>query len=336
MPKPPALDVVTCGEALAVFAAVESGPLARARHFVRYAAGAELNVAIGLARLGLRVGWLSRLGRDSLGQFVLDTVAAEGIDATAITVDPARPTGHYLKSRSVDGSDPQIEYFRAGSAASALSVADYRPAWFAGARHVHLTGVAAAISDSSCELALHVAREARAAQQRLTFDPNLRPRLWRSPAEMVARVNELAALAHWVMPGLEEGYILTGAATPDAIAAFYLQRGVEGVVVKLGSRGAYVRTADLRAEVPTAPVEHVVDTVGAGDGFAAGFISALLEGHDARFAAARGNLVGAMAIQAVGDSEGLPTREQLDAAERTAGFSRPEAFAAPRPAARGA
>jgi 2-dehydro-3-deoxygluconokinase len=314
----PTFDVVTYGEALAVFAALEAGPLARAAHFVKRAAGAELNVAIGLARLGLRVGWLSRVGRDAFGRFVLETLAAEGIDASAVTVDPAHRTGFYLKSRTLDGSDPEIEYFRAGSAASFLSVADYPDAYFAGARHVHLSGVAPAISDSSHALALHIATAARARGQRISFDPNLRPRLWRSREEMISRVNALAALAHWVMPGLEEGRVLTGESTAEAIAGFYLARGAEGVAVKLGAGGAYVRTADFRANVPAAPVGQVVDTVGAGDGFAVGFVSALLEGRDASFAAARGNLVGGMAIQAIGDSEGLPTRERLDAAEKTA------------------
>lgn len=315
MPAPPALDLVTCGEALAVLAAVEPGPLARAEHFVRRAAGAELNVAIGLSRLGFRAGWLSRLGDDALGRFVLDTLAAEGVDASAVTVDPAHPTALYLKSRTADGSDPEIQYFRAGSAASRLSLTDDRPDYFAAARHVHLTGVAAAIADSSYELALQVARRARAGGQRVSFDPNLRPRLWRSRGEMVERVNALAARADWVMPGLDEGRALTGAATPDAIAAFYLERGAHGVVVKLGADGAYVRTADVHALIPAPLVAEVVDTVGAGDGFAVGFISALLEGFEPAAAAARGNVVASLAIQALGDSEGLPTRAQLEAVE---------------------
>jgi 2-dehydro-3-deoxygluconokinase len=131
-------------------------------------------------------------------------------------------------------------------------------------------------------------------------------------------VNRLGALARWVMPGLEEGRILTGGTTPEDVAGFYLERGAEGVVVKLGRDGAYVRTGEIDAFVPAAPVAQVVDTVGAGDGFAAGFISALLEERDALFAARRGNLMGGMAIQAVGDSEGLPNRERLDAAEKAA------------------
>jgi 2-dehydro-3-deoxygluconokinase len=312
------LDVVTYGEALAVFAAAEPGPLARVRHFAKGIGGAELNVAIGLARLGFRVGWSSRVGRDSFGTFVLETLAREGIDASAVIVDDQHRTGFYLKSRTTDGSDPDIEYFRAGSAASFLSPADYRPDYFAAARRVHLSGVGPAISDSSFELAVHIATRARAAGQGITFDPNLRPRLWRSREEMIGRLNQIAALAQWVLPGLDEGRILTGASDVASIARFYLERGAEGVAIKLGRDGAYVRTASLEAPVPAAPVAKVVDTVGAGDGFAAGFISALLEGRDALAAAARGNLVAGMVIQAVGDSEGLPTRELLDAAEKSA------------------
>ncbi|WP_211441496.1 sugar kinase [Collimonas humicola] len=305
------LDVVTYGEAMAMFVASESGDLAKAKSFVKRAAGAELNVATGLARLGFRVGWVSRVGRDSFGRFVLETLASEGIDSAAVTVDERYPTAFQLKSRNDDGSDPEIEYFRQGSAASQLSIADYRPEYFQAARHLHLSGVAPAISASSLELAFHVAGEMRAAGKSISFDPNLRPTLWRSREIMTDRLNALASYADWVLPGLEEGRILTGLASPHDIAGFYLARGASGVIVKLGSAGAYLRTARQEATIPAAPVAKVVDTVGAGDGFAVGVVSALLEGRDAHFAATRGNLIGAMAIQVSGDSEGLPTRKRL-------------------------
>lgn len=311
MPVKP-LDVVTYGEAMAMFVANECGDLAKAHSFVKRAAGAELNVATGLARLGFQVGWVSRVGRDSFGRFVLETLASEGIDSAAVAVDERYPTAFQLKSRNDDGSDPEVEYFRRGSAASHLSLADYHPQYFEAARHLHLSGVAPAISESSLELAFHAAGAMRAAGKSISFDPNLRPTLWRSRQVMVERLNALAAHADWVLPGLEEGRILTGLASPQEIAGFYLARGATGVIIKLGSAGAYLRTAEQEAIIPAAPVAKVVDTVGAGDGFAVGVISALLEGRDAHFAASRGNLIGAMAIQVRGDSEGLPTRIQLD------------------------
>ena len=109
-----ALDVVTYGEAMAMFVATEAGHLAHATQFTKRVAGADLNVAIGLSRLGFRVGWMSRVGRDSFGGYVLDTLAREGIDASCVTVDPRYPTGFQLKSRNDDGSDPTVEYFRKG------------------------------------------------------------------------------------------------------------------------------------------------------------------------------------------------------------------------------
>lgn len=311
-----ALDVLTYGEAMALFVAEEPGPLAEVSRFSKHVAGAELNVAIGLARLGFKVGWMSRVGNDSFGRFVLDTLAKEGVDASRVMVDGRYPTGLQLKTRQNDGCDPGIEYFRQGSAASRLSIEDYTPEYVLAARHLHLTGVAPAISASSHELAFHLAREMRAAGKTISFDPNLRPTLWPSCEEMVRSLNRLAAWADWVLPGLEEGTILTGLATPEAIAGFYLEAGARGVIVKLGARGAYYRTAEYSRYVGATPVSKVVDTVGAGDGFAVGVLSALLEGHPLPEAVARGNRIGALAVQAIGDSDGFPARAELDRLER--------------------
>lgn len=311
-----ALDVLTYGEAMALFVADEPGPLAEVSCFTKRVAGADLNVAIGLARLGFKVGWMSRVGNDSFGRFVLDTLAKESIDASRVMVDGRYPTGLQLKARQNDGCDPGIEYFRKGSAASHLSIDDYTPEYALAARHLHLTGVAPAISASSHELAFHLAREMRAAGKTISFDPNLRPTLWPSREEMVGSLNRLAAWADWVLPGLEEGTILTGLATPEAIASFYLDAGARGVIVKLGAHGAYYRTAEYSGYVAAAPVSKVVDTVGAGDGFAVGVLSALLEGHPLPDAVVRGNRIGALAIQVIGDSEGFPPRAELDRLEQ--------------------
>ncbi len=282
-------------------------------------AGADLNVAIGLSRLGFKGGWMSRVGRDSFGQYVRDTLAKEGIDAGCVTTDDRYPTGFQLKSRNDDGSDPAVEYFRKGSASSHLSIDDYVPDYVLSARHLHLTGVAPAISASSRELAFHLAKEMRAAGKTISFDPNLRPTLWPSREAMTAALNALAAHADWVLPGIGEGEILTGYTKPDDIARFYLGQGARGVIIKLGAKGAYFRTADDAGIVPAQPVTNVVDTVGAGDGFATGVVSALLEGKTLEEAVARGNRIGALAIQVIGDSEGLPTRAELDALEHANG-----------------
>ena len=163
------LDVVTIGEAMAMFIAQQSGDLAAAEGFVKRIAGAELNVTIGLARLGLQVGWVSRVGDDSFGRFTLQQLAKENVDHHCVTTDNRYRTGFQLKSRVDDGSDPEVEYFRAGSAASHLSPEDFNADYFGGARHLHLSGVAAAISDSSLELTKHAAKEMRSRGKTISF-----------------------------------------------------------------------------------------------------------------------------------------------------------------------
>ncbi len=309
---PHALDVITIGEAMAMFVATKTGELSAVDHFIKRVAGAELNVATGLARLGLKVGWVSRVGNDSFGQFVLDTLKKEGIETAGVTLDDRYPTGFQLKSKVTDGTDPIVEYFRKGSAASHLSVEDFNPIWFTAARHLHLSGVAAALSASSYALLDHAAGAMKAAGKTISFDPNLRPVLWKSEAEMVEKLNHLAFQADWVLPGVKEGQILTGEKTPDGIADFYLNRGVKAVILKTGADGAWFKTANgEQGAVAAVKVENVVDTVGAGDGFAVGVVSALLEGKTLHQAITRGNIIGSLAIQVQGDSEGLPTREQL-------------------------
>lgn len=306
------LDVVTIGEAMAMFIAQQSGDLAAAEGFVKRIAGAELNVAIGLARLGLQVGWVSRVGDDSFGRFTLQQLEKEKVDHHCVTTDSRYRTGFQLKSRVDDGSDPEVEYFRAGSAASHLSPQDFDADYFGGARHLHLSGVAAAISDSSLELTKHAAKEMRSRGKTISFDPNLRPVLWRSEEEMRKQLNLLAEYADWVLPGEKEGFTLTGYRQPEAIADFYLDKGVRAVVIKTGCDGAWYKTADgEKGNVAPILVDNVVDTVGAGDGFAVGLISALLEGKSLPQAILRGNKIGSLAIQVAGDSEGLPTRAAL-------------------------
>jgi len=313
--QPGALDVVTVGEAMAMFVACETGPLEEVSQFTRQVAGAELNVAIGLSRLGLKVGWASRVGDDVFGRFVLKQLEKEQINAGQVTVDSRFPTGFQLKSKELGGKDPRVEYFRKGSAASHLSVADFNPDYFGAARHLHLSGVAAALSDTSLALSKFAASEMRKAGKTISFDPNLRPVLWSSEQQMRKEINALAFAADWVLPGLGEGQLLTGQQTPEGIADFYLEQGVKAVVIKTGPDGAWFKSASGElAQVAACKVENVVDTVGAGDGFAVGLISALLEGLSLEQAVKRGNKIGSLAVQAVGDSEGLPTREQLEQA----------------------
>lgn len=307
------IDILSFGETMAMFVAEQPGDLAQVSHFEKRIAGADSNVAIGLARLGFNVAWLSRVGDDSLGRFVVDSLQREGVSCEHVTVDPLYPTGFQLKSRELEGADPSVEYFRRGSAASRLSLKDVDPRLF-NARHLHATGIPAALSDSCRNLSRELMTSMYNAGRSVSFDPNLRPSLWPNQARMINEINYLASLAHWVLPGLAEGAVLTGYEDPPDIAAFYLDLGVEAVVIKLGANGAYYRTQNDQGFVAGVPVSQVVDTVGAGDGFAVGVISALLENQGFAQAVARGNWIGSQAVQSRGDMEGLPLRAALDAA----------------------
>lgn len=312
MSAPAAFDVATFGEAMLLLVADQPGPIEQAMLFHKRSAGAETNVAIGLARQGLKVGWASRLGTDSMGRFLLATMQAEGIDCSHVVCDATQRTGFQFKGRVSDGSDPPVEYHRQGSAASRMRPEDIDAAWLCSARHLHATGVFAAVSDSTLATAQRTLALMRAAGRSISFDPNLRPTLWASPERMRSCINALAAQADWVLPGLEEGRFLTGQTTPEGIARFYRAQGAQLVVVKLGPAGAYYDSAAAGCgQVPGFPVARVIDTVGAGDGFAAGVVGALLEGRSVPEAVRRGAWIGARAVQVLGDTEGLPTRAEI-------------------------
>lgn len=309
------VDVVTLGEAMTLFVAETPGPLEGVVRFSKRTAGAETNVAIGLARLGFAVGWQSRLGEESMGRFLLAAIGGEGVDCSRVGRHADERTGFMFKGRVEDGSDPPIEYHRQGSAASRFGPEHLDEAQIASARHLHVSGVFPALSPSTLAATRRAMAVARAHGQTIGFDPNLRPSLWPSREAMRETINELAAQADWVLPGIEEGKLLTGHGAPEAIARFYRERGAKRVVVKLGAGGAYFDDSDAGCGLVAAfAVAEVIDTVGAGDGFMVGVTSALLEGRHLADATRRGAWIGARAVQVRGDTEGLPTRAQLEAA----------------------
>ena len=314
----PAYDVLTVGEPMVLFMATEPGALHSVPNFARAAAGAELNVAIGLSRLDIKTAYITRLGNDSFGRYLRAELASNGIGTDYVSQDDTHRTGFMLKTRSIDGSDPEIEYFRAGSAASHLCVDDL-PSGFP-ARHLHVTGITPALTASTLAMIVELMARARAAGASISFDPNLRPALWPSQAVMADTLNRLAAHADLVLPGIAEGKILMGSQDPATIADFYLRNGAKQVVVKLGAEGAYYQTRSgdtvSHGTVAGVPAAQVVDPVGAGDGFAVGVISGLLEGLSLPDAIARGNAIGSRVVQFPGDSDGLPTRTQLNLSPR--------------------
>lgn len=304
--------VVTLGEPMVMFVADEVGPLEAINHYTKFVAGAELNVSIGLTRLGCDVAYVTRLGQDPFGRYVHNLLAETGLDTSVASFDGQFPTGFQLKSKVLTG-DPEVVYFRRNSAAAHLSVADIEQIDFATVQHVHVTGIPLALSGESRAATFFLIERARAAKVLLTFDPNLRPSLWPDQQTMIETVNEAAALCDIILPGIEEGRTLTGLDDEREIAAFYRQRGAKSTIIKMGPKGAYVDTDGDTFYVPGFRVDRVVDTVGAGDGFAVGVISGVLDGLSLTDAVMRGNAIGAMQVMVPGDNEGLPDRETLRA-----------------------
>lgn len=308
------MDVVTLGEAMVLLAATEPGPLDQAMAFSKHTAGAETNVAVGLARMGLRVGWISRLGDDAGGRYLQRCFEREGIDCAHAPLVPGERTGLMFKSRSDDGSDPVTEYLRQGSAASQLGPQHLDLAWMIQARHLHASGVFAALGPGPLAALQRTMQAMREAGKSVSFDPNLRPALWPDVATMRETLNALALQADLFLPGQAEGELLCGLSAPAAIAQHYRDLGVSRVVVKCGAQGAWYADAQGSGWIAARPVARVVDTVGAGDAFAAGVVSGVLEGLALDAAVRRGHWTGACAVQVRGDSEGLPTRAQWRAA----------------------
>lgn len=310
LPSTGGFDVVAIGEPMVLLHATPGTPLRQAVDFRRSLAGSESNVAIGLARLGHRVQFQSRLSSDAFGDVVRSTLRAEGIELHC-SMDERRPTGVLI--RDAHPRRPvEVVYHRTGSASAALSPDDLDLDAIAGAQILHISGITPVLSaDAAAAIELAV-RTARTANTLVSFDPNLRRRLC-STEEAVAVLTPLLELADLILTGDEEAEALTGKPASEA-AASWLEGQASLVVVKCGARGAWATDGNESWFQPAMPVTQV-DPVGAGDAFAAGFLHGILRGADTDRALSFGAAVGAMVVEAGNDIDGLPTLLELDTYE---------------------
>ncbi|OZG68115.1 2-dehydro-3-deoxygluconokinase [Bifidobacterium eulemuris] len=304
---------MTIGEPMVNLIADSDETYMEARTLPRQMAGAEFNVAIGVNRQGHSISYVTQLGDDWQGDLIIDYMNESGIDTTNIRRVSGAATGFQLKLPSE--TDTKVIYFRAGSAASQTTPDIVDGIDFAGLKILHVTGIFSALTPKTYDTVAALVDAARAHGVLVTFDPNPRPTLWPSQEAMIEATNRLAAKCDVFMPGLSEGQMFAGLDDPRDIADFYLDMGVKKVIIKLGDNGSasFERDGDgkrVETVVPSFEVE-VVDTVGAGDGFASGVITALLEGLDDERLLERANAVGAIQVTSVSDSEGLPTAEAL-------------------------
>ncbi|MFE7339259.1 sugar kinase [Streptomyces griseus] len=345
-------DVVCLGESMVTFLPSQPGRLADVPSFGRGIGGAESNVACALAAAGHRAAWVGRVGADGFGEHLVETIAGYGVDTSAVRRDPVRPTGIYFRTATDRGTDThEVAYYRAGSAASAMSPANVPYEELFAGRILHLSGITAALSADCLEL-LRELTAARPGRPLVSFDVNHRPHLWRGGDASV--LLELARRADLVFVGEDEAEEAWGIVGAEAIRAAVPEPSV--LVVKRGSAGATVFASGLRpgprssnaggaenalgarstegggagngpgarssnaggagnadtvTHVPALRVD-VVAAVGAGDAFAAGFLSATLRGLTVRDRARHGHLMAAAVLTVPGDLTDPPARDHAD------------------------
>jgi 2-dehydro-3-deoxygluconokinase len=297
------VSVFTFGETMGLISADGIGPLPYARGFTYGIGGSESNTAIGIARLGGHVTWLGRVGRDATGALIAHRLRAEGVHTRAIADDAF--TGLMVKHRR-SGEVMHVDYHRTGSAGSRLAPGDL-PADLAGASILHVTGITPALSASARATVFQAVETARARGVTVSVDVNYRAKLW-SRFDAAPVLRELVTRADLVFAGPDEAALIAGSA--DGVLDELAKLGPAEVVLKDGARGCTALIDGTRHEVPALPVT-VVDPVGAGDAFVAGYLADREAGADPARRLATATAAGAFQVTVPGDCEGLPTRADL-------------------------
>lgn len=315
-----AVDVVTIGESMVLFQPMPEGTITYAPLYAKSVGGAESNVALALSRLGKSTRWISRLGNDPFADIILSTLAGEGVDTSQVIKDEHNQTAIFFKESKGYG-DPSVHYYRKNSAASKLSKEDICENWFDGAKHLHVTGITPALGENTTEMIKQAMTQAKANGLSVSFDPNLRKKLW---SEEKARdtLLSLIPLCDIFLPGIEEAEFLLGEKHEAEYLQAFQQMGPKVVVLKLGKRGSLIQYGTDQQNEEAFKVDHVVDTVGAGDAFAAGFLSVILDydnpladeslSKSVPIAIRRANVMGALATQFKGDWEGSPSLAEVE------------------------
>lgn len=309
------LQMTTLGEALVVMDPLSKGPLRHVGLFEKHLGGAEFNVAVGLSRLGHRVGWAGRLGDDEFGEEILAFARGEGVDVSRAALDPEAPTGLYFKEWRALGQ-LRVHYYRAGSAASRMRFDGLDVEYLLSGEILHLTGITAALSESCHDLIDRLISAANERGVTVSFDLNVRRRLLegRDPREVLG---PLAARSDLLFLSEDEAEILFGGSDPGRIREAWQDIRAATVVIHQAEGAFAVEEAGV-FEMAAYPVD-VVDTVGAGDAFVAGFLSGRLRGWGTGECLDMANACGACAVTVPGDLKGLPTEEEALALRRGLG-----------------
>jgi 2-dehydro-3-deoxygluconokinase len=308
-------ELVAFGEAMIAFVARPAGPLHEATYFSAHVAGAESNVAVGVARLGHRVSFAGRVGDDAFGSMIVRRLLAEGVAIEHLVRDGAAPTGLLFRNLR-EFPPPEVVYRRTGSAGSRLAPDDVRAALegLPPGTVIHVCGVTPALSESCMAAVSALAETAQARNLQLFVDVNYRARLWNTSVAVPALRN-LVASASIVSASRAEAGLLTGEDNAVDAAAALARLGPRVVVIRDDALGAVASTGpgEPPTVIPARVTSRAVDPVGAGDAFNAGLIASLLENQSLPDAIAHAHQCGAAVVGVIGDIEGLPMAWELGA-----------------------
>ena len=302
-----AVDIVALGEAMIEFNQVRADD---PRTYLQGFGGDTSNMAIAAARVGATTGYITRVGDDAFGRMLRSLWEEEGVATAGVATDPAASTGVYFVTHGPQGHE--FSYLRAGSAASRMRPDQLPEALLASARLVHASGISQAISATACDSVFAAFEIARASGAVVTYDPNVRRKLWpltRAKAIVMATV----AMCTWCLPSEDDAVILFGDASPDAVIDALHRAGARGVVLKRGAKGCIVSDGSRREPIGARRVASV-DATGAGDCFDGAFAARLMAGDDPFAAARYANVAAALATTGYGAVAPLPRASDVERA----------------------
>ncbi|MYM72876.1 sugar kinase [Duganella sp. FT134W] len=300
-------DVVAMGEAMVEFnQANASEPLYRQGF-----GGDTSNAVIAASRQGARVAYLSRVGEDHFGRMLLDLWQSEGVDVSAVARDPQAATGLYFVNHGPQGHS--FSYLRAGSAASRMQPQTMDLSAAGSTRWLHVSGISQAISASACDTVFAAIETARAANGKVSFDPNLRLSLW-PLARARATICATIAMTDLFLPSLDEAVALAGTDDVPAIFAWARAHGAHTVVLKSGPAGAWYAEQGAQPQLAAARAVQAVDATGAGDCFDGSLLARLAAGDTLADAVRYANAAAGLSTLGHGAVAPIPTAAQVRAA----------------------
>lgn len=304
------MDVLTFGESMVAFSSMNRQSFVHNKQATISVAGAESNIATALARLNHNVRWVSRVGEDVFGQIILKTLQAEGINTEGVKKDPEKQTGVMFKEKK-PLLNTEVLYYRRNSAATSLSIEDIDLEWIKESKIVHITGITPSLSDSCRNLVTEVIKLCKKYNKIISFDPNVRLKLW-DIEEARKVLLPIIQESDIFLPGMEELKLLFDLDSFQDIERKLTEWNIPTIVVKDGAKGAWLIEDNQKVFVEAFKINDVVDEVGAGDAFAAGFLHGYIKSKSRVDSIRYGHALAAFAISSEGDTNGLPTQKELE------------------------